>query len=150
TPSSVQEAADLTTLAFYLADKYRQPVIFIGDFLLGHTTEAVEFRPPDESDLPAKDRGLDRQKARRPRRYVTFLGDSGKTFDYGNHMERSVGRLDRIQREEQRSEAGYLDDAELVMVAFGFPSRFVKYAIKQLREEEGLKIGYIRPITLWP
>jgi 2-oxoglutarate ferredoxin oxidoreductase subunit alpha len=150
TPSSVQEAADLTTLAFYLADKYRQPVVFMGDFLLGHTTEAVEFRELDESDLPPKGWIVDGNKAGRPIRRVTFLGDSGKTYDYGDHLERSVGRLDRIQRDEQRYDAGYLDDAELVMVAFGFPARFVKYAVKQLREEEGLRIGYIRPITLWP
>jgi 2-oxoglutarate ferredoxin oxidoreductase subunit alpha len=149
-PSSVQEAADLTGLAFYLADKYRMPVLLMGDFLLGHTTEAVAFHPVDESDLPPKDWAITGNAAGRPGKSVTFLGDSGKTYDYGNHLERSVGKFDRIAQIEPRFEANYLDDAELVVTAFGFPGRFVRYAVKLAREEEGLKVGFIRPITLWP
>jgi len=54
-----------------------------------------------------------------------------------------------IKAEEVRVDTGYLDDAVLVVVAFGFPGRFVKYAVR-LARERGLRVGYVRPITLWP
>src|SRR5256884_5967557 len=53
-PHTVQEAVDLVMLAFYLADRWRNPALVLGDFVLGHTSEAGEFRPPDESDLPPR------------------------------------------------------------------------------------------------
>src|SRR5262245_64176408 len=55
----------------------------------------------------------------------------------------------RMAVAEQRCETGFLDDAELAVVAFGSPARFVKYAIRQCRAQ-GMKVGWIRPITLWP
>jgi 2-oxoglutarate ferredoxin oxidoreductase subunit alpha len=60
-----------------------------------------------------------------------------------------VAKLERIAAAEPRAESGFLDDAEHVVVAFGTPAKFVRYAVRRLRED-GTRVGYVRPITLWP
>ncbi len=148
-PSSAQEAVDLTYLAFYLADKWRNPVMIMGDFLLSHTSEMVELGRFSEPPLPAKAWAT---TGARGRRGLTLspLGPSEKlSTDVATSLANVTAKHPQIKAEEVRVDSGLLDDAELVIVAFGFPGRFVKYAVR-LAREKGLRVGYIRPISLWP
>jgi 2-oxoglutarate ferredoxin oxidoreductase subunit alpha len=148
-PSTVQEAVDLVMLAFHLADKWRNPVDVLGDFLIGHTSEAIAFRALDESTLPPKTWAATGAQGRRGQN-VTPLGSPEKLgLDPGAHHARIAEKYPRIAAAEQRCETGLLDDAELAVVAFGSPARFVKYAVSVCRER-GLRVGWIRPISLWP
>jgi 2-oxoglutarate/2-oxoacid ferredoxin oxidoreductase subunit alpha len=148
-PSTVPEAVDVIGLAFYLADKWRNPVDVLGDFLLGHTSEAVEFRPRDESDLPPKDWAATGARGRRAHN-VTPLGSPEKLhLSPGAHYPAIAAKYPRIAASETRSESGLLDDAEVAVVAFGSPARFVKYAVHACRKQ-GMKVGWVRPISLWP
>lgn len=148
-PSSAQEAVDLVQRAFHLADKWRNPVLIMGDFLLAHTSELVEFRPVKEPPLPPKTWATTGAKGRRA---ITLspLGPPEKlSTDVAAALAKVTEKHPAIQAEESRVESGHLDDAELVLVAFGFPGRFVKYAVR-LARQQGLRVGYIRPISLWP
>jgi 2-oxoglutarate ferredoxin oxidoreductase subunit alpha len=148
-PSTVQEAVELVMLAFYLADKWRNPVDVLGDFLLGHTSEAVEFPRRDESDLPPKTWAATGARGRKAHN-VTPLGSPEKlNLDPGSHYARIAAKLPEIAAAETRCETGLLDDAEVAVVAFGSPARFVKYAIRVCRER-GMRVGWVRPVSLWP
>jgi 2-oxoglutarate ferredoxin oxidoreductase subunit alpha len=148
-PSSAQEAADLTMQAFHLADKWRNPVMIMGDFLLSHTSELVEFGASETQDLPPKTWATTGARGRKAIT-LTPLGPAEKlSTNVANALANVVGKHPAIKAEEVRADVGWLDDAELVVVAFGFPGRFVKYAVRMAREQ-GLRVGYVRPISLWP
>jgi 2-oxoglutarate ferredoxin oxidoreductase subunit alpha len=147
-PHTVQEAVDLIALAFQLGDQWRTPVDVLGDFVLGHTSEAVEFPVLAEGDLPPKPWAATGARGRRAHN-VTPLGSPEKLhLEHGTHFNAMSEKCARMTT-EKRCETGLLDDAEVAVVAFGSPARFVKYAIRQCRAR-GLKVGWIRPITLWP
>jgi len=117
--------------------------------VLAHTSEAVSFSPRDESDLPAKTWAATGAAGRRAQN-VTPLGSPEKlNLSHGSHFTVMSEKYPRMAAAEQRCETGFLDDAELAIVAFGSPARFVKYAVRQCRAQ-GMKVGWIRPITLWP
>jgi 2-oxoglutarate ferredoxin oxidoreductase subunit alpha len=151
-PQDVREGVELVQLAFHLADKWRNPVLLYGDYLLAHTQEAIAIDSLTFPELPPKDWAVDGTMSGTGRsRSVTPLG-------VGKHGQRAFGQEGKFQyiatktplmEREVRVETGFLDDAETVVVAFGTPAKFVKYAIKQLRDN-GHRIGYVRPITLWP
>jgi 2-oxoglutarate ferredoxin oxidoreductase subunit alpha len=148
-PASAQEAADIAQLGFHLADKWRNPVMIMGDFLLSHTSEIVEFRPLVHPALPPKSWAITGAKGRRA---ITLspLGPSEKlSTDVASTLAHVTDKHAAIKAEEVRVETGYLEDARLVIVAFGFPGRFAKYAVR-LARGRGLRVGYVRPITLWP
>ncbi|MGH7893789.1 MAG: 3-methyl-2-oxobutanoate dehydrogenase subunit beta, partial [Candidatus Binatia bacterium] len=148
-PASAQEAVDLAGLAFHLADKWRNPVMIMGDFLLSHTSEIVEFRPPSFLELPAKAWAITGANGRQG---ITLspLGAAEKlSTDVGARLAGVTVKHAAIKTQEVRAETGHLDDAELVVVAFGFPGRFAKYAVR-LARERGLRVGWVRPISLWP
>jgi 2-oxoglutarate ferredoxin oxidoreductase subunit alpha len=148
-PASAQEAVDLCQQAFHLADKWRNPVLIMGDFLLAHTSELVEFRPFDEAPLPPKSWAATGANGRRGLT-LSPLGPSEKlSTDIATALGQVTEKHPAIKAAEVRVDVGYVDDAELVVVAFGFPGRFVKYAVR-LARDEGLRVGYIRPISLWP
>jgi len=148
-PSTVQEAVDLTQLAFHLADKWRNPVQLIGDFLLAHTAESVVIGTPDEAALPPKDWAL-MGAAGRPAITLSPLSPREKlTTDVGGRIVAAAEKVHGMRAEEVRVETAWVDDAELVVVAFGSPARFVSYAVQMLRER-GLRVGFVRPISLWP
>jgi len=148
-PASAQEAVDLAQLAFHLADKWRNPVMIMGDFLLSHTSELVEFRPQAFPELPPKTWAITGANGRRG---ITLspLGPPEKlSTDIAAALAAATAKHAGIKAEEVRAETGHLDDAELVVVAFGFPGRFAKYAVR-LARERGLRVGFVRPISLWP
>jgi 2-oxoglutarate ferredoxin oxidoreductase subunit alpha len=151
-PQDVTEGVELVQLAFHLADKWRNPALIYGDYLLAHTQEALTIEPMSFPDLPAKDWAVDGSRSGSGvSRAVTPLG-VGKVGQLALGQEGKAQyiatKLPLMER-EVRVETGYLDDAETVIVAFGSPAKFVKYAIRQLRAA-GHRIGYVRPITLWP
>jgi 2-oxoglutarate/2-oxoacid ferredoxin oxidoreductase subunit alpha len=151
-PQDVREAIELTQLAFHLADKWRNPVLVYGDYLLAHTQEAVTVQARDFGALPGKDWAVDGSRSGSGwSATVTPLG-TGKTgqrqFGQEGKAQYIATKLPLLER-EVRVETGHLDDAETVIVAFGTPSKFVRYAIGRLREA-GHRIGMVRPITLWP
>jgi len=124
-----------------------------GDYLLAHTNEAVSVEPIDFGDLPAKDWAVDGSLAGTGRsRSISPLG-LGKTGNEGpgieRHLRQIAEKLAEIERAEARVESAHVDDAETVVVAFGTPAKFVRYVVEELRAD-GEKVGYVRPITLWP
>lgn len=162
-PWSGQEAVETAYRAFYLAEKWRHPVMIFGDFILSHTSETVTFDPPDDATgpLPEKDWATDGARGRKPR-LLTSLGmrltedpdgnplPEGQTrTDVTAPMQIAVRRHEEIAAVETRVETEWLEDAELVVSAFGVTARFARYAAK-LARDEGMKIGVVRPYTLLP
>jgi 2-oxoglutarate ferredoxin oxidoreductase subunit alpha len=151
-PQDVREGVEHTQLAFHLADKWRNPVLLYGDYLLAHTQEALTIDALDFPPLPPKDWAITGARSGTGRSgAVTPLG-VGKVGQLALGQEGKAQyiatKIPYMER-EVRVETGLLDDAETVIVAYGPPAKFVKYAIRQLREA-GHRIGYVRPITLWP
>jgi len=151
-PQDVTEGVELVQLAFHLADKWRNPALLYGDYLIAHTQEAITIEPMSFPELPGKDWAVDgRMSGTGVSRAVTPLGVSKvgqNALGQEGKAQYIATKLPLMER-EVRVETGLLDDAETVVVAFGSPAKFVKYAINQLRAA-GHRIGYIRPITLWP
>jgi 2-oxoglutarate/2-oxoacid ferredoxin oxidoreductase subunit alpha len=146
-PASGQELANLTFEAFDLADKYRTPVIILGDGMLGQMMEAVEF-PPEVSlkKLPPKDWTLTGAKGRPSRFLRSLLLDPNEEEE---HNWKLMRKYEKIIRDETKWESYECDDAKMILVAFGIGARIAKGAVKRAREQ-GLRVGLIRPITLWP
>jgi 2-oxoglutarate ferredoxin oxidoreductase subunit alpha len=146
-PTGCQELAELTFVAFDLADKYRTPVILLGDGLMGQVMEPVVFPDfIDLKDLPKKDWALDGCEGREPRAIFSLLLGLGDLHDHNIHLQE---KFDRITDEEQKWETKVTDDAEIIVVAYGTAARIAESAIEELRDE-GLRAGLFRPVTLWP
>jgi 2-oxoglutarate ferredoxin oxidoreductase subunit alpha len=152
-PMDIGEAVELTQRAFHLADLWRNPVLVQGDYLLAHTAEAVDVEALDFGSLPDKDWSVDGSGGGSGQSKVLSPLGIGKTNTPGPGIEGQqlavVEKLGRIAAVESRAEPGFLDDAEHLVVAFGTPAKFVRYAVRRLRDK-GLRVGYVRPITLWP
>jgi len=123
-----------------------------GDYLLAHTSEAVDVSPIGLGPVPAKDWAVDGSLGGTGRsRSVSSLG-IGKHGNPGSgieaHFQAMVPKQEAMAA-EVRVETGFLEGAEFVVVAFGTAAKFVRYVVRQLRDE-GVPIGYVRPITLWP
>lgn len=146
-PNSCQEAADLTYKAFDLADKYRIPVFILGDGMLGQMMEPVELPPEIPlKKLPPKEWTLTGAKGR-PSRFIRSL--ILDPFEEEEHNWKLMRKYEKIGKEELVWENFLLEEAKMVVVAFGTAARIAKGAIKRVKEE-GLKVGLFRPITLWP
>jgi 2-oxoglutarate/2-oxoacid ferredoxin oxidoreductase subunit alpha len=152
-PLDIAEAVELTQLAFHLADKWRNPVLVYGDYLLAHTHEAVSVAPIELPPLPKKSWAVDGSRGGTGRSGVITPLGLGKHGHEGpgieRHLRNVTAKLADIEREEQRVETAFCDDAETVVVAFGTPAKFVRYVVRELRDE-GEKVGFVRPISLWP
>ncbi len=146
-PASNQELAEVTFDAFDLADKYRNPVMILGDGLMGQMMEPVIFRDPiDPKELPPKDYILDGCKGREPRAVFSMLLDPPTLYQHNMKLQR---KYDEITAREVRYDTYRVDDAELILVAYGTASRIAKGAVNRLRRE-GFRVGLFRPVTLWP
>jgi 2-oxoglutarate ferredoxin oxidoreductase subunit alpha len=145
-PSSVQELADLTDRAFDLADKYKMPVIILGDGMLGQMMEPVEFQHEAPNELPVRGDALRGAKDRPSRIVKTFTSKPTELEEINWSLFR---RYQLIKKEETIYEAFMVEDARLIVVAFGIAARIAKGAVKNVRAE-GLKVGMLRPISLWP
>ena len=146
-PSTVQEAIDLTVLAFDLAEKYRTLVFVVADGAIGQMMEPAELPPMRELRQSRPDWALT-GAAGREKNLVTslYLG----AVDLEKLNQKLQEKLQRIeQNEEARHEQILTEDADVVVVAFGTAARVAQSAVKRLRAE-GLRVGLFRPITLWP
>jgi 2-oxoglutarate ferredoxin oxidoreductase subunit alpha len=153
-PMDIGEAVQLTQLAFHLADKWRSPVLVYGDYLIAHIQEAVDITPIDfDEELPAKDWAVDGSLGGSGHsRIISSLGFAKAGHESAGierHLRAMQDKFAAMEASEVRVETGHTEDAETVIVAFGSPGKFVRYVVEQLRAE-GEKIGYVRPITLWP
>jgi 2-oxoglutarate ferredoxin oxidoreductase subunit alpha len=146
-PAYGQEIADMTRRAFDLADKYRNPVMILGDGMMGQMMEPVTFPDPiDPKDLPPKDWKLDGAKGR-PSRIIRSLWldtDREEALNWKLHRKYRV-----IAQEESDAESYMTDDAEIIIVAYGTAARIAKGGVHRVRGQ-GIKAGLFRPKTLWP
>jgi 2-oxoglutarate/2-oxoacid ferredoxin oxidoreductase subunit alpha len=146
-PASGQELADFTRKAFEYADRYRIPVIILGDGMMGQMMEPVEFPDPiDPTFLPPKQWTLDGAEGRPSRIIRSLILDTSAMEDHNWKLFR---KYEMIAREITEAESFHTDDAHLAVIAYGTASRIAKGAIKRVREM-GLKVGLLRPNTLWP
>jgi 2-oxoglutarate ferredoxin oxidoreductase subunit alpha len=146
-PSSVQELVDLTMDAFDLADKYRNPAMILGDGLLGQMMEAVEFKERPKVDLPSKESWtLVGCKGRKPHRIVSF--DLNPSILEKMNLVINE-KYKKLKEHEVRYESINIENADLIIVAYGTVARIVKTVIQKAKKE-GINIGLIRPITLFP
>jgi 2-oxoglutarate ferredoxin oxidoreductase subunit alpha len=146
-PKSVQECADLTYLAFDVADQYRMPVIVLADGMIGQMVEGVVL-PPERAlaDVPPRDWTVGNRVGRRSR-HITSIDLVPENLE-AKTKARFV-RYETIKAAEVRYEALDTDGADLTMVAYGTSAR-VALGAKKLAERAGVKLGLFRPITLWP
>ncbi len=145
-PSTIQEAIDLTVLAFDLAEKYRTIALVIVDGAIGQMMEPAEL--PDMRPLPSSlpDYALT-GSAGRARRFNTSLD-----LDALRLEQRNLGlqeKLARITRDEQRYKELFVEDADVILVAFGTSARVALTAVYHL-QAEGLRVGLFQPMSLWP
>jgi len=148
-PATVQEAADLTRVAFRVAEQWRNPVMILGDFLLAHTTEAVDVGPPGDGEGVPKPWAVGNARGREAITLSPLGGPKKLGMSFGSHLTAVTDKHPAMREQEVRCESGGLEDAELAVVAYGSPARFVKHAALRARAE-GLRVGWVRPISLWP
>lgn len=147
-PDSIQETVDLVIEGFDIADQYRNPVMILGDGMIGQMMEAVEFKEPQKRELPPKDWATTGTKDINGRRKLInslFI----QPEDCEKHNLKLKNKYDEITKNEVKFESFQTEDADIILTAYGTTSRIAKNAIKTL-EKEGIKAGMIRPITLWP
>ena len=145
-PHTVQEAVSLTMESFDLADKYRNPVMILGDGYMGQMMEPVEFEKRTQVSLPMKGWALTGAKGRPPNLIKSLYLDPEALEE---HNLKINGKVQEMIKEEVRVENYLVEDAEVIIVAFGTVARIAKTAIKGLRAK-GVKVGMVRPITVFP
>lgn len=145
-PSTVQECADLTYKAFYLAQKYRNPVVLLADGMLGQMMEPVEFKKYPYPEIDNSQWALTGAKGR-DRRVIRSYAPLAQ--DRCEFLEKLYKKYELIEENETEWEEYRIEDAEIVLVSFGSSARNAKAAVKKCREN-GIKAGLLRPVTLFP
>lgn len=145
-PGSVQENADLAYMAFDLAEKYRHPVLVGSDAAIGQMVEPVELPEMKEHDINTYDWAVGPRQEGEDQKVIW---NTYYTIGADAYMDYIKDKYARMEAEEQRWESVQTEDAEIVLVAYGISSRISKAAVKKARAQ-GIKLGLIRPITLWP
>jgi 2-oxoglutarate ferredoxin oxidoreductase subunit alpha len=145
-PSTVQELADCMSLAFDLADQYRMTVMVLADGILGQMIEPVVLDRKPRRELPPKDWALTGADGREQNIVRSLLLGDGVLEAHNVKLQK---KYDQIQKNEVLCEEHGVEDAEIVLVAYGTAARIVRSAVTRAREE-GIRAGWIRPITLWP
>jgi len=151
-PSSVQEMADFVKLAFELAFKYRNPAMILADGVIGQMMEKVELDPfqprwSDEELVKLNPWGTVGKPATRERNIITSLTLDSDEMERHNHKLQA--KYQQIRDTEVRYEAFDCDDAEYLLVAYGSSARICQKTV-ELAREKGIKLGLLRPITLFP
>ncbi len=144
-PNGAQEMADFTRLAFDLADKWRNPVVLLTDGYIGQMMEPVEFGEAVEK-LPRKEWSLTEGFDMDDNLVSSIFLDTDELEAHNAHLQ---AKYRKIEAEEVLYEAYQCDDADLVLMGFGIVSRILRSVVDRGRAE-GLKIGLLRPKTLWP
>jgi 2-oxoglutarate ferredoxin oxidoreductase subunit alpha len=145
-PASVQEMADLTQFAFDLADQYQMTVMILADGFLGQMMEPVLFEKKTGRKLPPKDWALTGMQGRSQRIVRSLWLKDGILEALNNKLQ---AKYKIVEQNEVLCEQYEIDDADIVVVAYGIAARIVRSAVARARQQ-GIKAGWIRPITLWP
>ena len=146
-PATLQEMVDLVADGFDLADTYRNPVLIVGDGMLGQMMEPVEFTRPPAENLPSKGWATTGCRGDRPRNIINSLLIDPQELEA--QVLRIYEKYQAIKEKEVRVECYRCEDAEFLFASYGITARIVKNLIEPLRAE-GIRAGLIRPITLWP
>ena len=144
-PHSVQEMAGLTTLAFELADRYRNPVVILADGFVGQMMEPVEFE--EKAILPQLPEWAVAGTAETRPNMITSLHMG--IDDLEAHLNALEAKYRHAEQRETRAEHWYTEDAEIVLVGYGIVGRILKAVTAEARAM-GIKVGLLRPITLYP
>lgn len=147
-PSTIQEAVDLMMLSFHLADKYRNPVMMIGDGMIGQMMEPVEFPEKyEEPELPPKDWAATGAKGRKPFIIKSLFLDPYALEDNSWKLHK---KYEMMKKDEVRFEKYKVSDKnDILLVAYGTMARICQTAIDNM-EQEDISVGLFRPITLFP
>ncbi len=146
-PSTVQEAIDLTVLAFDLAEKYRTIVFVLADGAIGQMMEPAELPPMREVNRNRPSWAITGAVDRQPNLISSIHLGAEKLESYNQTLQT---KLQNIQKNnEVRYELHKTDDADIILVAFGTSGRVAKSAVRKAREK-GIRAGLLRPISLWP
>ena len=145
-PASVQEMASLTVKGFDLADKYRMTAMILADGTMGQMMEPVslDFPEPEMIDKPWATNGTDMKREHNVVNSLFLQPDALEKTNFERYE-----RYAYIEQNEAMYEEYMMEDAEICVTAFGIASRVAKNAINEARKQ-GIKVGMIRPITLWP
>jgi 2-oxoglutarate ferredoxin oxidoreductase subunit alpha len=150
-PATVQEAAEMVMTAFPLAEKYRNPVMILGDGLIGQMMEPVKFPSHLHTEPTNKDRwatnGMDTRGSAKPNIIKSLYLDPTALNEHNMVLR---AKYEKMKKKEVRYEACNLEsDYQILMVSYGTMSRVCKTAVDELRES-GVEVGLIRPQTLFP
>ncbi|WP_233096039.1 3-methyl-2-oxobutanoate dehydrogenase subunit VorB [Alicyclobacillus sp. SO9] len=147
-PSSIQEMVDLIQEAFDVADAYRTPCMLMGDGMLGQMMEPVEFHETARRELPKKDWAADGLRGRAHHNVINSLYLNPEELEQHNlHLQE---KYQQIKKNEARYEIYNCEgEVDIILAAYGTTSRVCKNVIK-MAAEEGIRVGLVRPITLWP
>jgi len=145
-PNSVQEMVDFVSLGFELADKYRNPALILSDGAIGQMMEKVNM-PDPVPYKPNKPWATTGKTPDRKRNIITSLYIKSEDMEEKNAVLQK--KYKEIEEAEVRFEDYRLEDAEIIITAFGLTSRICKKVV-DLAREAGIKMGLLRPITLWP
>lgn len=147
-PSSVQEMVDLVEHAYDTADKYRIPAMILADGMLGQMMEPVVLEKSDEKkELPEKPWATNGHQNKREHNIINSLYLQAQELE--DLVKARFERYKVIEENEPMCENYVTEDAEYIVVAYGATARIAKAAVREARAE-GIKIGLVRPITLWP
>ncbi|MBQ9097147.1 MAG: 3-methyl-2-oxobutanoate dehydrogenase subunit VorB [Clostridia bacterium] len=146
-PASVQEMVSLTAEAFDIADTYRMPVMIMGDGMLGQMMEPVEFENLPKREVPEKTWATTGTQMKRKKNIVNSLYIEPDALEKMNNER--LERYELVKKNEVKVETVNAENADVVIVAYGVMARVAK-TVMQMMEEKGIKVGVVRPITLWP
>ena len=146
-PASVQEMADFVSLGFDLAFKYRNPVMILSDGAIGQMMEKVWLSPQQERSKTVPEWATTGKPPTRERNIITSLDLDPDGQERFNH--KLIEKYNKIRENEVRFEEFQCEDAEYLFVAYGTSARVCMKSV-QLAREQGIKVGLLRPITLFP
>ncbi len=146
TPETVQEAADLTMKAFDIADEYRNPVLILGDAILGQMMEPLVFKEPSGKKFDKSSWTLGNRKGRRSHLINSLSLTEGVVEQWNWELKK---KFDLMAERELMVEEYMVEDADVIFVAYGTSARICRSVVHQTRKQ-GMKTGLIRPITVWP
>lgn len=146
-PSTVQETVDLIIKGFDIADEYRTPVLILADGMIGQIMEPVEFSEKEERKVFEKKWATTGTEMKREPNIINSL--YLKPEELEEHCNRLFKKYEKIKEKECMYETLGVEDSNIVVVAYGTTARIVKNAINVLKSE-GINVGLVRPITVWP
>ncbi|MDR3092587.1 MAG: 3-methyl-2-oxobutanoate dehydrogenase subunit VorB [Endomicrobium sp.] len=145
-PNSAQEMYETAYDAFDLAEKYRTPVMILTDGIIGQMMEPIEFNRIEKKEFTEKEWILNGSKGREPRSIKSLLMKDGVLEKHNVKLQE---KYKLISENEVKYESYMLEDAEIIIIAYGISSRIARSAVKLARKND-IKAGLLRPKTLWP